>query len=201
MASAVAVAGGQVVALVAPPRGRARPRLVRWDPAPGAQRERRLSRDTSEIAAAGGFVATVAQRGDADRTRITVRDARTWKVRTRVVVPADTIETEVALRPDGTLAAVYGSPRLRLGIAKPGDRSMRRIRGVRPSHWTMAFAGNGIVVARRTRRGARLVRVVPGRRPEVLTPSYPSLHAFAAGDGVLAWVTRRTVYAATLERR
>jgi hypothetical protein len=190
----VAIADRRLVALVHRGSGRRPPvRLVTRDLTTGALGSRRLDRDTMMMVAAGRWIATFRQRSEYDRTRVTVRDARTWRAVTRIAVAADAIEIAAALRPDGTLALVYGFDRLKLALVPRGAKRLRRVRA-RPQGYAVRFAGGAPLIV----QGGRIVRVRPGRAPRPLTPRFTTISAFDASGGLLAWRTRTQVLATRL---
>jgi hypothetical protein len=194
----VAVSGRRIALLAFHrTRERARPRLLLIDGRTGTRRTRRLSRHTGLLLAlAGRFVALASQRGDRDLTRITVRDAGTWRVRTRAVIREDSIDVALALRPDGTLAVAYGSSRHRAGLVRPGGR-LRRL-PIRPSRLQIRFGPRGAVYPERVRRGTRLVEVTRAGRVRPLTAPIRGYVNFDAAHDRLALRTRRCVYVAPL---
>ena len=192
--AALAVSGDRVAVLVAHrTRERARPRLVIRDAQSGGERVRRLSRFTAPfVALAGPYVATMHQRGVQDRTVVVVRNARTWRTRTRVVVNEDSLDVRAALGRDGGLAIASGFLRYKATRVAPGGRP-RTLRP-RPSALAIDIGANGAVYPRRGRRGTRLIEVTRAGRVRALTAPMRGLVSFDADRARLALRTRNCVY-------
>jgi hypothetical protein len=194
---AVGVSGTRVALLAADRSDESvPPRLVVHDTRTGTIRSRRLPRYTgAPFAFAGRFVATAKQRGDRDLTQITVRKIGSWHRVSHVTIKEDAVDVELALRGDGTLAIVYGHLGLRAAVVEPGSR--RANLSARPSLLAVAFGPRGVVYARRTQRGTRLVEARPGARTRPLTAPISDLVSFDADrSGRLALRTRQCVYSA-----
>jgi len=192
----VAVSGDEIAVLVAHrTRERGRLRLVVRDALTGKERMRRLSRFTAPfVALAGPYVATMHQRGNQDRTEVVVRNTRTWRIRTRVVVKEDSLDVSVALARDGGLAIVSGFGRYRAVRVAPGGRP--RPLSPRPSSLAVALGSHGPVYLRRDQRGTRLIEVTRTGQVRALTAPIRGLVAFDAVGARLALRTRGCVYVA-----
>lgn len=197
-AGTVAVDDGTLGLILYKRKGRhPRPRLVLRDTHGGWKLTRRLSRYNAGIslALAGRYVATLSQRGVQDRTRVLVRDIRTWRVRTSAVVPEDALDVAVALRADGAVAIVYGFDRLRAALIAPGGTRLQRLTP-RPASLDVRFGRRGIIYPHRVHGGARLVEVTPRGGLRRLTTPIRGLVSFDADGRRLALRTRRCVYSA-----
>ena len=191
----VQVDGHRTAWVVGNRTGRTGPlRLVIRDERSGVQRVRRLPRHTAGlIGFAGGRVATTAQRGQLDRTKVAVRSLRDWRVRTQVVIREDALDVDGALRADGTLALVYGFTRRRAGVVGLGGKRVRELPG-RPAMYRIAFGRRGVIYGVRSKRGTRLIEVGPSGPARRLTAPVRGLVAFDADAGRVALRTRGCVY-------
>jgi hypothetical protein len=196
-ATAVAVDGDRIAALVARRSGSGRLRLVVRNARTGRVISRRLARSTDSLrlALAGRYLATTRQR-EPERTRILVRDMRSGKVRTSASLREDSLDVDFDLSRRGTLALIYGFRRHRAAMLPLGGK-LRPLR-LRPSGLEVRIGRRGAIYPHRVRGGVRLVEVTSVGRVRRLTAPIRGFVGFDASSRWLALRTKSCVYVARL---
>jgi hypothetical protein len=176
----------------------ARLRLIVRNLRTGRERTRHLSVDSApSLTLAGRYVALLEQHGDRDLTRITVRDLRNWRVRTRAVVREDSLDVGLALRRDGALAIAYGQDRRRAVLVRPTSQRLRRL-SPRPSSLEIRFGRQGVIYPHRVRGGVHLVEARWSGAARQLTSTIRGFVSFDVDGDRLALRTKRCVYLAPI---